>query len=70
MSKKNTGQIFVAKETFVTEIDGSMVSVHADVTRVREGHQLLSGREHMFRPIDVHFDVEQATDVPGQKRGA
>lgn len=66
---KSQGQIFVARETFMTEVDGAPVAVHANVTRVREGHPLLSGREHMFAPLEVHFEVEQATKAPGEKRG-
>lgn len=70
MSKaKNRGEIFVAKETFVTDIDGAMVSVQAGQTRVREGHPLMAGREHLFEPVGVHFEVEQATAAPGEKRG-
>lgn len=42
--------------------------VHKGVTRVREGHPMLEGREELFGPIDVHYDVEQATRGPGERR--
>jgi hypothetical protein len=60
--------IFVATDTFQTVIDGKRVIVRRGVTRVRKGHELLKGREHLFEPIGVHYDVEQATQAPGEKR--
>lgn len=62
------GQIYVAKQTFTTEVDGTPVTVHAGITRVREGHALLKGRSELFEPILVQYDVEQATAKPGEKR--
>lgn len=71
MAKDSAGRrIFMAAESFTTTLDGVPTVVIADVTRVREGHPLLAGREHMFRELDVHYDVEDASDAPGSKRGA
>lgn len=64
------GQVFVAKESFSTVYEGAPIMVSRGVTRVREGHPLLKGREGFFEPITVDYDVEQATDEPGEKRGA
>ncbi len=59
------GQIYVASVSGTIQLaDGSQVQIHADVTRVREGHPLLVGRESMFRKIDVHYDVETARQAP------
>lgn len=63
-------RIFIAKESFSTELDGVQITVMKDITRVREGHPLLDGREQFFRLLDVHYDLEQATAAPGEKRGA
>lgn len=63
-------QIYVANDSFSTVLDGQPITVSKGMTRVRHGHPLLAGREQMFDPIEVHFDVEQATDRPGEKRGA
>lgn len=63
-------RIYIATESFATEIDGQPVSVVAGMTRVREGHPLLAGREHLFQPLEIHFEVEQATAAPGEKRKA
>ncbi len=63
--------IYVAKETGAVELDGSPVMIQKGHTRVRQGHQLLKRYPEMFEPIDlfVHYDVEQATAAPGEKRG-
>jgi hypothetical protein len=63
------GDIYIATASFVAAVDGKRVTVRRDITRVREGHPLLKRREHMFRLIDAHYEVEQATKAPGEKRG-
>lgn len=63
------GEIFVAKQSFTTELDGAPISVFGGVTRVRAGHPLLKGREELFEPLKVHYDVEAATAAPGETRG-
>lgn len=60
--------IYVATRTFVTTLDGKRVMVNRGKTRVRHGHPLLKGREDLFSPIEVQYDVEQATKAPGEKR--
>jgi hypothetical protein len=64
--------VFVAKESGSAEVDGAQLTFTKGVTRVREGHPLLTGREQLFEPIDesVHYDIETATAGPGEKRGA
>ena len=51
-------KLHVAKETFVTEIDGNEVVVYAGVTRVESGHPLLKGREQMFEPAEPRADLK------------
>jgi hypothetical protein len=72
MARRNTGNVWVAKETFACEIDGEQIIVQAGQTRAREGHPLLDTYREMFEPADtgVAFEVEQATAAPGEKRGA
>lgn len=65
-----SSDIYVAKESFATELDGQSVIVQKDVTRVRAGHPLLKGRENLFELLSVQYDVEQATSKPGEQRGA
>lgn len=60
--------IYVATRSAVIHTKDGRVQVRKGVTRVRAGHPLLEGREDMFKPIDVHFDVEQATAAPGETR--
>jgi len=63
------GQVFVAADSGALEFEGAMVVVHKGVTRVREGHELLRKYPDMFKPLDVHYDVEDTTARPGAKRG-
>jgi hypothetical protein len=63
-------ELFQAKESFVTHVDGEQISVsRGDL--VRAGHPILKGRDELFEPAEgfVRFDVEQATKAPGEKRG-
>lgn len=59
-SKPQQGQIYVAKESFSVDLNGASVPVVGDVTTVREGHPLLEGREHLFKPVVVDYEVEQS----------
>jgi hypothetical protein len=61
---------FVPIEGFCAEIDGSPVNFTGGATRVSaewlDQHEQL---RHLFRPITFHYDVEQTTAAPGEKRG-
>lgn len=60
--------VYVCKESGAFEYDGDMVVVHKGVTRVRAGHPILDAHPELFEEITVHYDVEQATAAPGEKR--
>ena len=61
------GKIYVARETI--HLDNGVTIKRGE--RVREGHPFLRGREMFFDAldVDVHYEVEQATAAPGEKRG-
>lgn len=64
------GEILVAKESFSTRYEGADHSFQAGQSRVRAGHPILKGIEHLFEPIRAHYEfVEAATQAPGEKRG-
>jgi hypothetical protein len=71
-ARTNKPDVYVARESGSAEVDGQVLTFVRGITRVRAGHSLLKGREHLFEPIDdsVHYDVEQATAAPGEKRGS
>lgn len=60
--------VYVCKESGAFVYNGQMVVVNKDVTRVRKGHPMLDQYPELFEPITVHYDVEQATAGPGEKR--
>lgn len=71
MGKPSKDDVLVATETFTCEVDGETYMVHKDRTRVRADHPLAKANEDRFKPVDLstHYDIEQATAAPGEKRG-
>src|ERR1044072_2632061 len=68
----NEGGVFVATESFSTvDESGAPLIVHKGATRVRDGHFLVRTYPHYFENADtnVQYDVEEATAVPGERRG-
>ena len=61
--------IYVANESFATDIDGVPQSFNRDHTRVSaewlDAHPQI---RHLFTPISVHYDIEAATADPGEAR--
>lgn len=55
--------LFVAREAATFEVDGASVYVHQG-TIVRAGHPVMAGREYLFEPLVVHFDLPAAGDKP------
>jgi hypothetical protein len=60
----NDSTIYVATESFVTIIDGERIAVHKGKTRVRAGHPLHKAAPNLFKPLDVHYDIETARQEP------
>lgn len=50
-------KLFVCKNTFVFEVDGVLEAVRQGAV-VRAGHPIMDGREDMFAPIHVDYEVE------------
>lgn len=63
------GRILVAKDSFSARYQGADHAFVAGVTRVREGHPILAGLEHLFVPAEADYEWEQATAAPGERRG-
>lgn len=68
-TKTHTGgrDVYAPIEPFVAEIDQAEVTF-TEYTFVREGHPILEKYGHLFRPLRVQYDVEQATAAPGERR--
>lgn len=54
--------LYVGREPTWFEVDGQPVFIGPNVV-VRAGHPIMNGRESLFVPLTVHFDV---TDPPAQ----
>lgn len=52
------GNVFVAVESVLTEFEGRNVYITAGQT-AREGHPILKGREAMFIPLQVDYDLPE-----------
>ncbi len=50
--------LYVGKEPATFEFDGSPVFIGPSIV-VRAGHPILEGREGLFTPLTVHYDVPQ-----------
>lgn len=68
-SKSGGGALYVATDSALVNYEGQRVVIHKDVTRIREGHPILTEHPDLFKPIDAHFDVESVTAAPGETRG-
>lgn len=72
MPRAIRGAVYIATETFFADVDGVNTRIEKGVTRVRAGHALISNNPQWWELVgdDVHFDVEQATEAPAEKRSA
>lgn len=69
MAKATSGrEIYEAIESFTTKVDGVDASFVGEQTLIREGHPLLLTHGHLFRPVQVDYDIEAATSAPGELR--
>ena len=62
-------RLLVAADTFTADFEGVPHTFIEDQTRVREGHPILKGIEHLFKPIKAHYEIEAASAAPGERRG-
>lgn len=62
-------EVFTPIDSFTAEVDGVPTPFVRGETRVRAGHPILVKYGHLFEPMRVQYDVEQATDAPGERRG-
>ena len=62
------GRIYVATTSGMIPLEGTPRIIRKDHTRVREGHALLKIKPEWFKPIDAHYEVEQATAAPAERR--
>lgn len=62
-------QVYIATQSRVFHRDGSRVIVKAGRSRAHGGSWIVRDHPDLWKPIDVHFGVVEATAVPGEKRG-
>jgi hypothetical protein len=64
-----TGAILIATVSAVATVNGKQNWIIRGRTTAREGHPILAGREHMFRPLVVDFEVLEDDDTGEQAPG-
>ncbi len=62
--------VLIARESGTVQLGGEVYPIVKDVTRVRAAHPIAKAAPHLFKPLDVHYDIERATAAPGELRGA
>lgn len=62
--------VMVAVQSGVVTFEGQEVLLVGGQTRARRGHEIVRQWPGYWKPIDVHYEVEQMTAAPGEKRGA
>lgn len=67
MANKDS-DLYIAVVNAIVHLGRARISIRRGETVVRKGHALLKEHGNMFAPIHVHYDVEQATAVPGERR--
>jgi hypothetical protein len=60
------GAILVAAESAMFDHDGQRVFITAGKTTAREGHPILKGREKLFRPFTVDFELPSKDSSPAR----
>lgn len=58
------GAILIAAESAMFDFEGRRVFITAGKTTAREGHPVLKGREKLFRPLEVDFDLPDGGSKP------
>ena len=61
-------QMLVAARSGTIVLEGKTYRLRKDETRVRAGHPLVKGREELFKPLEVSYDLEETSSAPGQVR--
>jgi hypothetical protein len=61
--------VMVAVDSGIVVVDGREEFVRRGITRARRSHPIVKAAPSLWKPIDVHYDVEQMTAAPGERRG-
>lgn len=64
-------RVFVANETYATDIEGKPYMIRKGIDRVMGGHPLVKQNPEYWDPAGdrLTYEVERATAEPGEKRG-
>lgn len=70
MPRAKEPEIYVARSSGVIKVDGQVYNYYGGTTRVRAGHPLLKAAPDKFKPLELDYEIEDASAAPGKKRGA
>ena len=61
------GDIYTPVRNMIIQVGGAPVNLRSGMTLIREGHDIMKGREDMFRKVDVTYEV---SNRPGRPKGS
>jgi hypothetical protein len=62
------GKILVATTSATFDHEGRRIWLRQGRTTAREGHPILKGRENLFKPLEVDFEVTEKPAAKPQAR--
>lgn len=65
-----SGAVLVALDSAFFTHEGQPVTVTRGVTTVREGHPILKGRENLFGPLKVDYELPETKTAPAKAAAA
>ena len=62
-------EVLIAIDSGVVVYDGNTEQIFKGISRAHRGHPIVKAAPDLWKPIEVHYRVEQMTAAPGELRG-
>lgn len=64
----NRDEIVTVRESVILNIDGHPTALNPNRDLFHKDHVTVRTYPHLFKPVHVQYDVEEASAEPGRKR--